>query len=76
MGDEQMPSDPFREGQPDWGPLAANNAAFLSAHIAAGMAEPHALELTKTYLQWWLSVMLATSAAQQAPDQQQGEAPG
>ena len=65
MGDEPMPADPFREGHPDFGPLAANNVAFLSAHVAAGMAEQHALELTKVYLQFWLGVMLANSAPQQ-----------
>ena len=30
MGDE-MPADPFRDGQPDWGPLAANNFSFFSS---------------------------------------------
>lgn len=64
-----MPADPFREDQPDWGWLAGTNAAFLAAHIAAGMAESTALELTKVNLQFWLGVMLANSAAQQQPEQ-------
>ena len=65
VGDEPMPSDPFREGQPDWGWLAGNDSAFFSAHVAAGMTEQHALELTKVYLNLMLGVMLASSAAQQ-----------
>lgn len=66
MGDE-MPRDPFREGQVDWGPLAANDAAFLSAHVAAGMSEVCALELTKVYLQFTLGVLLAGQAQQPDP---------
>lgn len=78
--DEGMPADPFREGQFDWGWLAGHDTAFLSAHLAAGMAEAHAVELTKAHLQFWLGVMLAAPAAQQpsgqpeTPEQQQGEA--
>ena len=65
MGDE-MPRDPFREGQVDWGPLASNDAAFLSAHVAAGMSEVCALELTKVYLQFALGVLLASGS--QSPE--------
>jgi hypothetical protein len=67
--DEGMPADPFREGQPDWSGLAACDVAFLSAHLAAGMAEAHAVELTKTYLTFMLGVILAS----QQQEQQQGE---
>jgi hypothetical protein len=68
MGDE-MPTDPFREGQPDWVPLAANNHAFYLAHVAAGMPDGHALELTKTYLTFMLGMSAANAASQeqQAP---------
>jgi hypothetical protein len=71
--DDGMPADPFREGQVDWGWLAGNDAGFFAAHAAAGMAENVALELTRTYLQFLLGVMLAGSA-QQHPEQHQGEA--
>lgn len=64
MGDE-MPADPFREGQFDWTAFAAGDAAFFHAHMAAGMAEIPALELTKEYMRFWLGVMLAGSAQQQ-----------
>lgn len=70
---EEMPSDPFREGQFDWGPLAANNFAFFSSHVAAGFAETHALELTSRYLNLVLAALFG-QAAQQHPEQQQGEA--
>ena len=73
MPDPEMPSDPFREEHIDWGWLAGQDTAFLSAHVAAGMAEPAALELTKTHLQFWLGIMLANSAAQLPQEQQQGE---
>jgi hypothetical protein len=68
VGDEAMPSDPFREGQPDWGWLAGNDATFLAAHVAAGMAEGTALELTKVYLNFMLGVLLASASTQQQPD--------
>jgi hypothetical protein len=58
MGHE-MPADPFREEQFDWTAFAAGDAAFFSAHIAAGMPEIPALELTKEYMRFWLGVMLA-----------------
>lgn len=67
MPDDSMPADPFREGQVDFGPIAANDTAFLSAHLAAGMSEVCALELTKVYLQFMLGVFLAGSA--QVPEQ-------
>jgi hypothetical protein len=66
-----MPADPFREEQYDWTAFAAGDAAFFSAHIAAGMAEIPALELTKEYMRFWLGVMLAS--APQQPEQ--GESP-
>lgn len=69
MGDE-MPSDPFRDGQIDWSPLAANNFAFFAAHLAAGFSENHALELTSRYLSFVVGMIFA---AQQHPEQQQGE---
>ena len=34
--DHEMPADPFRDGMLDWGPLAAGNFAFFTAHLAAG----------------------------------------
>lgn len=64
MGDE-MPADPFREGQVDWGPLAANNFAFFSSHLAAGFSEAVALELTARYLSFVVGVIFAGQAAQQ-----------
>jgi len=64
-----MPADPFREGQPDWSGLAASDCAFLSAHLAAGMAEMHAVELTKVYLNFMLTVIFANQAAQQTEQQ-------
>ena len=71
---DEMPSDPFREGQLDWGWLAGNDVSFFAAHIAAGMAENVALELTRTYLQFLLGVMLAGSVQQNPEQQQPGEA--
>ena len=64
VGDE-MPADPFREGQLDWGPMAANNYAFFSSHIAAGFSEGQALDLTGRYLSFIVSVMFANQASQQ-----------
>lgn len=69
--DEGMPADPFREGQPDFSGLAANDASFFSSHVAAGMAPEHALELTKAYMTFMLGLILANSAAQQQQEQQQ-----
>ena len=66
-----MPADPFREEQFDWTNFAAGDTAFFHAHIAAGMAEMPALELTKEYMRFWLGVMLASSAQEQ---EQPGEA--
>lgn len=60
-----MPADPFREEQFDWTQFAAGDVAFFHAHVAAGMAEIPALELTKEYMRFWLGVMLASSAEQQ-----------
>ncbi len=71
MGDEAMPSDPFREGMPDWSGIAANNHAFFVAHLAAGFSEGQALELTSRYLSFVVSVIFAVPAVQQ-----QGEQPG
>ena len=64
MGDE-MPADPFREGQLDWGPLAANNFAFFSSHLAAGFSEGQALELTARYLSFVVGMIVAGQADQQ-----------
>jgi hypothetical protein len=64
MGDE-MPADPFRDGQPEWGPLAANNHAFFVAHLAAGFSEAQALELTARYLSFVVGVIYAS---QQQPE--------
>ena len=70
MGDETpMPADPWREGMPDWGPMAANNFAFFSAHMAAGFNEGQALDLTGRYLSFVMSVMFANQAQQ--PEQPQ-----
>ncbi len=63
--DHEMPADPFRDGMPDWGPLAANNFAFFAAHLAAGFSEGQALDLTGRYLSFIVSVMFANQAAQQ-----------
>ena len=68
---DDMPSDPFREGQPDWSGIAANNHAFFVAHLAAGFSEQNALELTSRYLSFVVGVIYATQATQ--PEQQQGE---
>ena len=68
MGDE-MPADPFRDGQLDWGPLAANNFAFFAAHLAAGFTEQQALDLTGRYLSFVVSVIFANQAAESSqPD--------
>ena len=67
--DRDMPADPFREDQFDWAQFAAGDAAFFAAHLAAGMAEIPALELTKEYMRFWLGVMLAGSAQQPEPGQ-------
>lgn len=59
------PPDPFREGQPDWVPLAANNHAFFVAHLAAGFTEAQALELTARYLSFVVGIIYASQ--QQEP---------
>lgn len=64
-----MPADPFRDGEIDWGWLAGQDAAFFAAHVAAGMSETAALELTKAHMQFWLGVMLASQPPQQHPEQ-------
>lgn len=64
-----MPADPFRDGQLDWGPLAANNFAFFAAHLAAGFTEAQGIELTARYLSFVVGVIYANQAAQQ---QEQG----
>jgi len=64
VGDE-MPADPFRDGMLDWGPLAANNFAFFSAHLAAGFSEGQALELTARYLSFVVGVIFANPPAHQ-----------
>ena len=70
---DEMPSDPFREGQPDWSGIAANNHAFFVAHLAAGFSEPNALELTSRYLSFVVGVIFANQMAEQQPEQQPGE---
>jgi hypothetical protein len=54
------PPDPFRDGQLDWGPLAANNFSFFAAHLAAGFTEAQALDLTGRYLSFVISVVFAS----------------
>lgn len=61
MGDE-MPADPFRDGQPEWGPLASNNHAFFVAHLAAGFTETQSMELTARYLSFVVSLIYANQA--------------
>ena len=64
--DEQpMPSDPWREAQMDWGPLAAGNFAFFAAHLAAGFTEQQSMELTGRYLNFVVSVIFANQSRQQ-----------
>lgn len=59
-----MPADPFRDGNMDWGPLAANNFAFFAAHMASGFTEQQALDLTGRYLSLILSVMFSQQGQQ------------
>ena len=70
--DHEMPADPFREGQVDWGPLAASHFAFFAAHLAAGFSESQALDLTGRYLGFVLTVMFA-GQGQQPEQEQAGE---
>lgn len=72
MGDESMPSDPFREAQTDWGPLASANFAFFAAHLGAGFSEQQSMELTGRYLNFVVSVLFANQARQQ---QEPGDEP-
>ena len=55
--DSDGPPDPFRDGQPDWVPLAANNHAFFMAHLAAGFTEQQALELTARYMSFVVTIL-------------------
>ena len=71
--DDAMPADPFREGQPEWGPLASNNHAFFVAHLAAGFTEAQAMELTGRYLTFVVSLIYA-SQPQQPEQPEQGQA--
>lgn len=64
MGDE-MPADPFRDGQMDWGPIAAYSFSFFTAHMAAGFSEMQAIELTGRYQSYLLTVIFANQTAQQ-----------
>lgn len=73
MGDE-MPADPFRDGQMDWGPIAAYSFSFFSAHVAAGFNEMQALDLTGRYQSYLLTVIFANQAAQQQEPGQDREA--
>ena len=63
--EHELPADPFREGMLDWGPLAAGNFAFFTAHLAAGFSEGQALELTARYLSFMVGVIFANQAEQQ-----------
>ena len=65
--DHEMPADPFREGMPDWGPLAAHHFAFFAAHLGAGFSESQALDLTGRYLGFVLTVTFANQGQQQDP---------
>lgn len=67
MGDE-MPADPFRDGLPDWGPLAANDFSFFASHLAAGFTEAQALELTARYISFVVTVSMSQP---QQPEQQE-----
>ena len=69
-----MPADPFRDGQPDWNPLAANNHAFFVAHLAAGFTAAEAMDLTGRYLAFALSIVYANQAEQQQEPGQGQEA--
>ena len=69
-----MPADPFREDQYDWTQFAAGDAAFFAAHVAAGMGEGFALELTKEYMRFWLGVLLANAPQQPEPEQGENQA--
>ena len=62
--DHEMPADPFRDGMPDWSPLAANHFSFFAAHLGAGFTEAQALDLTGRYLGFVLSVMFANQGQQ------------
>ena len=70
---DEMPADPFRDGQIDWSGIAAGNHAFFVAHLAAGFSEQNALELTARYLSFVVGVLYATQAQQ--PEQGHGETP-
>lgn len=67
--DDAMPADPFREGQMDWGPIAAYAYSFFTSHMAAGFSEVQALELVGRYESYLLTVIFANQAAQQEPGQ-------
>lgn len=67
MGDE-MPADPFRDGLPDWGPLAANDFSFFASHLAAGFTQSQALELTARYISFVVTVSMSQP---QQPEQQE-----
>ena len=58
--DNEMPADPFRDGQPDLTGWAGNLYAWYSALQASGFSEARAFELTDTFL-----TMQMSSAAQQ-----------
>jgi hypothetical protein len=65
--DHEMPADPFRDGMPDWGPLASNHFSFFAAHLGAGFTEAQALDLTGRYLGFVLTVMFANQGQQPEP---------
>lgn len=65
--DDAMPADPFREGQMDWGSIAAGTFSYFSAHLAAGFTEVQALELARGYQSYVLTMLLNSAAQQQDP---------
>ena len=69
--DSDGPPDPFRDGQPDWVPIASSNHAFFMAHLAAGFTEQQALELTARYMSFVVSIIY--SQPQQPGQDEAGE---
>lgn len=70
--DSDGPPDPFRDGQPDWVPIASSNHAFFVAHLAAGFTEQQAMELTARYMSFVVTIIY--SQPQQPEQEQPGEA--
>ena len=72
---DDMPADPFQPpSAPDLEHLAGSVAGFYLSLQARSIPEQRAAEFTTTFLQTWIPyLMMANSAAQQHPEQQQGE---